>query len=183
MASAIITDIKNQLNLHLNSCEKEVNQINTGKSSVSIISRLFVECYNTKMPLKDLANISEPMPRTVVVYPWDQSILGIVKKAITDANLGFSPIIEKDRILVPIPVLSQERRQELVSVVKEISETTKINIRRLRHEGLHRIDKEEKPVKGEDVAELLKNELQKAIDQTIKQLEKVINHQIELIKS
>jgi len=119
----------------------EFSSIRTGKASPALVENIPVDYYGTKTRLRDLAGLSTPEPRLLVIQPWDPGALGAVEKAVLKANVGLNPINDGKIIRVPIPEMSEERRQDLVKVVKKIAEEGKISVRNLRREANHEIEK------------------------------------------
>lgn len=114
---------------------KELSHLRTGKASPALIDGLKVEYYGSQTPLQQLANISVPEPRMLIVSPYDKSTMQDIEKAIMASGLGLNPNNDGDRILIPLPILTEERRRELVKRAKEIGEQARISIRNARRNG------------------------------------------------
>lgn len=120
--------------------KNEFDSIHTGKASPALVENIMVDYYGTKSRLRDLAGISTPESRLLVVQSWDPNALGEIEKAIQKANVGLNPINDGKIIRIPIPEISEERRRDLVKVIKKIAEEGKVAIRNIRREANHQIE-------------------------------------------
>jgi len=120
--------------------ESEFESIRTGKASPALVENIMVDYYGTKSRLRDLAGISTPEARLLVVQSWDPNALGEIEKAIQKANVGLNPINDGKIIRIPIPEISEERRRDLVKVIKKIAEEGKVAIRNIRRDANHQIE-------------------------------------------
>tara|TARA_X000001036_G_scaffold89221_1_gene81512 strand:+ start:141 stop:698 length:558 start_codon:yes stop_codon:yes gene_type:complete len=148
--------------LHL---EKKLINIRAGKANPNMLTNVFVDYYGTSTPISQVANINTPDGRTLIVQPWDKSMLQEIEKGIEIANLGFNPMNNGENIIINIPVLTEERRRELVKQAKSEVEEAKIAIRNARKDANNEIKK------TEDFSEDLKNnselDIQEITDKTI----------------
>ena len=152
--------------------KKELAGLRVGRATPSLIEDLEVECYNQRMPLKQLAAIQTPEPRSILIRPWDKNILKDIAKAISQSKLGFSSIVEEEFIRLKIPPLSEERRRELIKILQEKLEECRISLRRQREEVWKEIqDLEHQGKISEDDKFRAKDELQKVIDEYNKKIE------------
>jgi ribosome recycling factor len=124
--------------------QEEFSSVRTGKASPQLVDGIRVDCYGSVMRLKEIAGITTPEPRLIVIQPWDGSNVDPIRKAIEQSNLGISPLVDGKIIRIPIPELSEERRKDLVKVLRKQSEDSKIAIRHVRREGLDQLKKEQK---------------------------------------
>lgn len=115
--------------LHL---KDEFSRLQVGRANPALVESVMVEAYGSTQPLKNLANISVPDPKTLQIQPWDKSVMASVEKAIMQANLGLNPVNNGVALLVNIPPLTEERRRELVKVVHQLAEEARISIRNAR---------------------------------------------------
>ena len=166
MYQDIIKQTKSQLDKTIEYLKNELAGIQVGRASPSLIEDLEIECYDQKLPLKQVAAIQAPEPRSIIIRPWDSGILKDIEKAISQSNLGLSPVIDEDIIRLKTPLLSEERRKELVKVVQEKVEECRISIRRQREEAWREIQmmEQHKDI-SEDDKFRAKDELQKVIDE------------------
>ncbi len=152
--------------------DRELGKIHTGRASASIIEDMVIECFGDKFPLKQLAMISVPEPRQIVVQPWDKSYFEPIQKAIAASALGLSPAAEGAVIRITMPDLTSEYRQGLVKVISKVQEDTRQAIRRARDDGWSQVQKLERDGEvREDDKFKAKDELQKMIDNYGKKIE------------
>lgn len=168
----------NQFRVDITKCvehvKEDLSQIRTGRATSELVEDILVHAYETQSPVKNLASISVMDAKTISIEPWDKSILENINKGVGAANLGFSPIMEGDRVIVKIPDLTEERRQEYVKIMKERIEDGRISVRQVRQKFMQMIDEDQKGGLSEDAADLMRNEAEKIV--------KDANNQIELIK-
>lgn len=150
----------------------ELAGIRSGKATPALLDGVKVEAYGQKTPLNQLSSISVPDPKSLLVQPWDKSIIGDVVKAIQAAELGLNPQAESNLIRIPIPPLSEERRKELVKLCKKIAEDNRVAVRNIRRDANDKLKKAEK---DKDVSEDQMHDgmdnVQKATDKYIKQID------------
>ncbi|MFA6375983.1 MAG: ribosome recycling factor [Candidatus Paceibacterota bacterium] len=145
--------------------DRELAKIHTGRASASIIEDMVIECFGEKFPLKQLAMISVPEARQIVVQPWDKSYFEPIQKALAASQLGLSPAAEGAVIRITMPDLTSEYRQSLVKVIAKIQEDTRQAIRRVRDEAWSQVQRLEREGEvREDDKFRAKDELQKVID-------------------
>ena len=121
--------------------EKKLLNIRAGKANPNMLINVFVDYYGTKTPINQVANINTPDGKTLIIQPWDKSILEEVEKGIELANLGFNPMNNGENIIINVPVLTEERRIELVKVAKSEVEKAKVSIRNARKDANNEIRK------------------------------------------
>lgn len=170
----IIQKIKPELEKVISFLENELAKIRTGRASPSLVEDLIVECFGGKFPLRQLAAISSPEPKQIVIQPWDKSYIGPIEKAISNSNLGLSPIVDKDLIRISLPPLSEEYRKDLLRFLSEKQEEARKTIRRWREKAWDEI--QEKAKEGEireDDKFRSKDELQKLVDEYHKKIEEI----------
>ena len=153
--------------------EIALQAIRTGKASPSILSQVKIDYYGTPTPLPNVANISTQDAHTLTVQPWEKNLVPIITKAIQEANLGLQPLNAGDQVRVPIPILTQERRKDLVKQVKSEGEKAKTVLRNARREANDQIKKMQKDGLAEDEAKNLENEVQKLTEKFIKQVDTI----------
>jgi ribosome recycling factor len=124
--------------------DRDFNHIRTGRASTSLVERVVVDYYGTQTPLNQLASISVPESTTVVIQPWDRSVLGAIEKAIQKSDIGITPNTDGTVVRLNIPPLSEERRKDLVKLVHKRMEEAKVEIRNHRRDELDAIRKREK---------------------------------------
>jgi len=157
--------------------KKDFGAIRTGRANPAILDRVSVECYGSMMPINQVANISAPEPRMILVQPWDKSILGSVEKAILKADLGFNPSNDGNVIRLAIPQLTEERRKDLVKLLKKDAEEKRIAIRGNRRDANEIIKKMEKDGDiAEDDSKKGLDEIQKLTDKYIAEIDKLMTN-------
>lgn len=159
-----IADLKSKLAGPVDHLDSEVSMIRTGRASPSLLESVRVEAYGTKMSVKELGSVSVVDARTIVVSPWDKSLLRPLDKAIREGGLGLNPIIEADAVRVPFPQLTEERRKEFVKLVSAKVEDCRQAIRNIRQDAMKEIDRRFSDKKiGEDEKFLMKEEVEKVV--------------------
>lgn len=153
---------------------KEYSQLNIGRASPMVLDGISVESYGSYVPIKNIASISIEDPKTLRVVPWDKNLLKVAEKAIISSNLGLSVATDESGLRVGFPQLTSETRQNLIKVLKEKLEESRITVRKEREKVWDEIQKMEKDGKmSEDEKFRAKDELQKVIDEINKNLENI----------
>lgn len=155
--------------------KENLNTVRAGRANPALLDKVMVSYYGVPTPLKTLANISTPDPRTLMVAPFDVSSIADVEHGINEANLGLNPSNDGKVIRLIIPQLTEERRKDLIKVVKKFGEESKVAIRNTRREENDDLKKQEKA--GEITEDELKSSLddvQKKVDKAIKEIDKII---------
>jgi len=153
--------------------EAELSKIRAGKAMPSMLDSIQVEYYGSLMPLSQVSNVNTPDPRTIMVQPWEKSMLQPIEKAIMDANLGFNPQNDGLVIRVPVPPLTEERRKDLVKKIRNEAEHGKIAVRNIRKEANEKIKKLSSEHVSEDEIKIGEEEVQKLTDQHISNIDKL----------
>ncbi len=154
---------------------REFGTVRTGRASTSLVEGIKVDYYGTPTPLKQLANISTPDPKLIVIQPWDATALPEIEKAILKSDLGITPMNDGRIIRLGIPQLTRERREELVKVIKKMAEDGRISIRSIRRDINEKIKKLEKDkVVTEDESFKSTAEIQKMTDSHIKEIDEFL---------
>jgi ribosome recycling factor len=157
--------------------QHEFAGVRTGKASPGLVENIMVEVYGSHMRLRELAGITTPEPRMLVIQPWDATTVHPIEKAIQKANLGLNPAIQGKIIRIVLPELSEERRHEFVKIVRKMSEDGRVAIRHVRRDALEHLKKEAKNggISEEDV-EHAEKEVQKLTDQYIAKIDAHLQH-------
>lgn len=157
--------------------QKEFAGVRTGKASPSLVENITVEVYGSQMRIRELAGITTPEPRMLLIQPWDATTVHPIEKAIQKANLGLNPAVDKKLIRIVLPELSQERRQEFVKVARKMAEDGRVAIRHVRRDAIEAMKKEEKSGGvEEDQLERAEGEVQKLTDQYIAKIDAHLAH-------
>ena len=161
----------------------ELAGIRTGRASTKLLEELEVEAYGSMMRLKELASITVPEPRLLVVQPWDKAVAAAIEKAIRTSDLKLSPVAETGMIRVPIPPLSEERRKELTKVISKKSEEARVAVRNVRHESLNKMqDMKKKGEATEDEEKRGKDRIQKMTDAAIRKIDEAAAQKTEEVQ-
>ena len=152
--------------------QHEFAGVRTGKASPSLVENLMVEVYGSTMRIRELAGITTPEPRMLMIQPWDASTVHPIEKAIQKANLGLNPAVQGKFIRIILPELSEERRHEFVKIVKKMTEDGRVAIRHVRRDAIEALKKEAKNGGvSEEELEHAEKEVQKLTDQYIAKLD------------
>ncbi len=150
--------------------------LRTSRASTSLLDPIVVDAYGSKMPINQVASVSTPEARLITVQVWDQGLVSSVEKAIRESDLGLNPQTEGNLIRLPIPELSQERREEIVKIASRYSEQAKIAIRNIRRDAIENVRKLEKEGSiSEDERFNNENEIQNLTDEYVNEVEKLFN--------
>lgn len=171
-----IDSAKEQMDKVIKHLESELLKIRAGKASPMMLDGIFVDYYGTKSPLNQVANVAAPDPRTIIVQPWDKSMLETIEKAIQASNLGFNPQNNGEILRIIVPPLSEERRKQLVKQVKTEGETAKIGIRNVRRDANEELKKLKKEGISEDEIKEGEEKIQKITDQYIAKIDDILNN-------
>jgi ribosome recycling factor len=153
----------------------EFSAVRTGKASPALVENIEAEAYGAPMKLKQLAVISTPEPRMLVIQPFDASTTKDIEKAIKESKLGINPVTDGKIIRLPIPPLTEERRRDLVKGIKQMAEEVRVRVRSARRDGIDGMKKLEKDGKiSEDDLKSYEDEIQKLTDQTTKKIEEAL---------
>lgn len=155
----------------------EFSGVRTGKASPALVENVMVEAYGAQMRIRELAGITTPEPRMLVITPWDASTLHPIEKAIQKANLGLNPTVDKKVIRIIFPELSTERRQEFIKIARKMAEDGRVAIRHVRRDAMEQLKKEAKAGGvGEDEEKHAEKELQKLTDDYIAKIDQHLAH-------
>ena len=134
MIDSVFDDARDRMSDSIDALKNEFKRIRTGRASLSLFEGMKVSYYGTPTPLNQVASLSVPESRLIVINPWDQSVIGEIEKEILKSELGLTPMNDGKVIRISIPALTEERRKELVKVVRKIAEEHKVSIRNMRRE-------------------------------------------------
>lgn len=167
-----INDLTNKMGQALDYLEKEFNGLRTSRANPAMLENIFADAYGSKTPLSQLGNITVLDSSSLSIQIWDSSLVNIVEKAILDSNLGLNPQIDGNLIRLPIPKLSEERRNELSKIASQYAEKTKVVIRNLRREfnDNKKKEKKENNLSDDDVKKTL-DQAQNKTDEFIKKID------------
>jgi ribosome recycling factor len=163
---------KEHMQKAVESTRRELSTIRTGKATTSLLDTIRVDAYGQHMPLNQVASVSAPEPRLLMIQPWDKKLIGAIEKAIQTSDLGLNPASDGTHIRVPLPPLNEERRRDLVKVVHKLAEEGRIAIRHARTEAVAKAKKLDHI--PEDDKRRAEKDLQKLHDDAIHQIEGLV---------
>lgn len=175
MKEEIFQKFKDEMEKAITSLEKSFSRVRTGRASVSLLDGIKVDYYGTATPIAQVATLSVPESRLIVISPWDATVIGAIEKAIQKSDLGLMPSNDGKIIRLSIPQLTEERRKELVKVIKKMTEEGKVKLRNERrdaNEALKDLKKNNKM--SEDELFSAQDEVQKLTDRYIEQADKIL---------
>lgn len=168
----ILDHMQDHMQKAISHLETELVKIRAGKATPSMMDGVMVDYYGSMTPLNQVANINTPEARTIIIQPWEKSLIKPIEKAITDANLGLNPQNDGQMIRITVPPLSEERRKDLVKRAKAEGEHAKVSIRNLRRDANENIKKAQKAGLPEDLAKDAEAKTQKITDDYIAKVDK-----------
>ncbi|HLX13009.1 MAG TPA: ribosome recycling factor [Bacteroidota bacterium] len=182
MVKDIIKETEDKMHKAVEVLRQELAKIRTGKATTALLDSVRVDYYGSIVPLQQAASVSVSDVHTIAVQPWDKSLIPVIEKAILSAGLGLNPVADGNLVRVPIPPLNEERRKELVKLVKKFVEEGKISIRNVRRDAIEHLKKSEKAEhfsederkRGETDAQKITDKYTKDIDSLFAQKEKEI---------
>ena len=168
----IESDTKAHMQRGVESTQRELATIRSGKATTSLLDTVRVDAYGQQMPLNQLASVAAPEARLLTVQPYDKGLMDAIEKAIQSADLGLNPGNDGTIVRVPLPPLTEERRKELVKVVHKLAEEGRISVRHARHEGLDQVKKTEHI--SDDEKGRCEAQIKKLHDDAIKRIDDLI---------
>jgi ribosome recycling factor len=176
MHEEIKRKVKERMNKTVNSLEEDFKTIRSGRANASLVEGLMVEYYGNRLPLKQIAGISVPEPRLIVIQPWDKGALPFIEKAFHKSDLMLNPNNDGKVVRISIPPLTEERRKELVKIAKGKTEDARVAIRNIRRDGNEEVKEAEKRdhISEDDSQKVLKD-IQKITDDYIEQLNELMD--------
>ena len=170
-----LADAKRRMDRSIESTHQEFNSIRTGRASPGLLDRIAIDYYGTPTPLKTLASIAAPEPRMLTVQPFDPGSMKSIERAIQESDLGLTPSNDGKLIRLPIPALTEERRKELVKVVRRVGEEGKVAIRNVRRDVLHHLrELVTKGEVGDDEERRAEQQVQKLTDEHTKSIDDLL---------
>lgn len=168
----ILKPIEEKMKKSLANLKNEFMKIRGNRASVSILDNVRVDYYGTSTPLAQMATISTPEPRTITISPWDKSVIPAIEKAIQTSDLGLTPANDGTVIRLAMPALTEERRRDLVKVVKKIAEETRVGLRHIRRDGneVVKVELKNKTITEDDEKRILKK-IQDMTDDHVRQVD------------
>jgi ribosome recycling factor len=173
--SNVVNELSANTDKSIQSLQKDLLKVRTGRASAALIDHVQVDYYGSRTPITQVANLTTPDARTIQIVAWEPSMLGPIEKAILEANVGFTPQNDGKVIRITMPPLTEERRKEMVKMIKKMGEDTKIAIRNHRRDANEEVKKQEKDkALSADESKKLQEQIQKKTDDKVAEVDKVI---------
>jgi ribosome recycling factor len=171
----VYQDMENHMNKAIEVFRREIASIRTGRASTAILDGIMVDYYGTPTPLKQIASLSIPEPRLIIIQVWDKTAIQEIEKAINKSDIGINPIVDGQNIRLNLPPLTEERRKELVKHVKKMSEDSKVTIRNIRRDAIDKLKNAEKKHEiSEDDLKRDQEKIQKTTDSFILKIDQLL---------
>jgi ribosome recycling factor len=175
MSKQIVDSMGQTMDKSIQSLKGDLAKVRTGRASTALVEPVHVDYYGSSVPLNQVANVTTPDARTIQISPWEGGMIGAIEKAILAANIGLTPQNDGKVIRIPLPAMTEERRKEMVKLVKKMGEDTKVAIRNHRREANDEVKKQEKAkTLSEDDAKKALELVQKKTDEKIVEVDKVV---------
>ncbi|MFL5813490.1 MAG: ribosome recycling factor [Bdellovibrionia bacterium] len=175
MSKQIVDSMSQDMDKSIQSLKGDLAKVRTGRASTALVEPVHVDYYGSSVPLNQVANVTTPDARTIQISPWEGGMIGAIEKAILAANIGLTPQNDGKVIRIPLPAMTEERRKEMVKLVKKMGEDTKVAIRNHRREANDEVKKQEKAkTLSEDDAKKALELVQKKTDEKIVEVDKVV---------
>ena len=169
------TNIKEKMEKSINVYNEKLSEVRAGRANPAILNKIKIDYYGTPTPINQVAGVSVPEARLIVIQPWDMSILKEIEKAILASDIGINPNNDGKVIRLAFPELTEERRKELVKDIKKMAEEAKIAIRAIRRDGIEEAKAEQKEGNmTEDELKQAENEIQKLTDKSVEEIDKIL---------
>lgn len=175
MLDTLYSDYRARMHKSIETLEAEFARIRTARANPAILDGVKVNYYNQPTPLKQVATVSVPEPRQIVVQPWDRTLLPEIEKALQKADLGLTPRVEANLVRIPIPALTEERRRDLARLCAKMTEDSRVAVRNLRREANDAVKKLEKDKKiTEDDTKTGSKRIQEMTDELVRKLDELL---------
>ena len=173
----LLTDANRRMDKSVEATAHEFTTVRTGRASVALLDRVHVDYYGQKTPLKQLATINVPEPRMLTVQPYDPSSIKAIERAIQESDLGLTPSNDGKMIRLPIPQLTEERRKDLVKVVRHLAEDGRVAVRNVRRDVMHHLKELVRDGEvGDDEERRAEDRVQKLTDEHVKSIDELLKH-------
>ncbi len=175
MVNEILDEARESMDKAVGALKKEMTKVRTGRASTSLLDDVRVEYYGVPTPLSQVATLSAPEPRLLTVQPWEKNLLPEIEKALFKADLGLTPSSDGTLIRLPVPALTEERRREMVKIIKRMAEDAKVSVRNSRrdaNENLKMLEKEKEIT--EDELKRSEKDVQQLTDEFISTIDTVV---------
>lgn len=178
------TNIKEKMEKSINVYNEKLSEVRAGRANPAILNKVKIDYYGTPTPISQVAGISVPEARLIVIQPWDLSVLKEIEKAILASDIGINPNNDGKVIRLAFPELTEERRKDLVKDIKKMAEEAKIAIRAIRRDGIEEAKSEQKEGNiTEDELKQAENEIQKLTDKSVEEIDKILENKEKEVMS
>ena len=178
------TNLKERMEKTINNFSEKLSEVRAGRANPAILNKVKIDYYGTPTPINQVAGVSVPEARLIVIQPWDLSVLKEIEKAILASDIGINPNNDGKVIRLAFPELNEERRKELVKEVKKMAEEAKVAIRAIRRDGIEEAKAEQKEgIITEDDLKKAENEIQKMTDKSIEEIDEILSKKEKEIMS
>ena len=175
MSKAIVDGMAQAMDKSLQALKVDLAKVRTGRASTALVDTVQVDYYGSNVPVSQVGNVTTPDARTIQISPWEGGMLGAIEKGILAANVGLTPQNDGKVIRISVPAMTEERRKEMVKLVKKMGEDTKVAMRSQRRDGNEEVKKQEKSkTLSEDDAKKAMELIQKKTDEKTAEVDKVI---------
>ena len=177
MADGIdLKETKSRMEKSIVSFKNDLGGLRTGRASAALLEPVMVNAYGQKMPINQVATVTAPEPKLIMVQVWDKSTVGPAEKAIREAGLGLNPVVDGQNLRIPLPDLNEERRKELVKIAKDYAESAKVAVRHVRRDAMEDLKKAEKDKEiGQDDARASGDKVQKMTDEMVAEIDNLLS--------
>ena len=176
MLKDILKQNEDRMNKAVDACRRELIKIRTGKATTALLDTLRVDYYGTMSPLNQVGNVSVLDAHTLGIQPWDRSLIGAIEKAILASDLGLNPSNDGTVVRIPIPPLNEERRRDLVKLIKKFGEEGRVALRNIRRDSLEHLKKAEKEEHvSEDERKVAEKKVQEMTDKHSKDIDQILS--------
>lgn len=175
MVNEVLNEAKDAMDKAVKALKKEMAKVRTGRASISLLDDVRVEYYGVPTPLSQVATLSAPEPRLITVQPWEKNLIPAIEKAIFKSDIGLTPSSDGQLIRLPVPALTEERRREMVKIIKRMGEEAKISVRNTRRDAndtLKMLEKEKEIT--EDQMKRSEKDVQQLTDDFVNKIDEVI---------
>lgn len=175
--SADLKELKRRMDGAIEALKREFGGLRTGRASTGLLEPIVVDAYGAQMPISQVGTIGVPEPRMLSVQVWDRQLVSAVDKAIRESDLGLNPVIDGQLLRIPIPPLTEERRQELTKVAARYAEQARVAVRNVRRDGMESLKKMEKDGEiSQDEHHARADDIQKITDEHVKLVDELLSH-------
>jgi len=172
MANAVVDQMSQGMDKHITSLKGDLAKLRTGRASTALLEPVHVDYYGSSVPVNQVANVTTPDARTIQITPWEQGTIGAIEKAILAANIGLTPQNDGKVIRISLPPMTEERRKEMVKILKKMGEEAKVAIRNQRRDANELVKKDKSM--PEDDAKKQMDVIQKKTDEKVAEVDKVV---------